>query len=62
MTAKQLLETSLNNLLTVRDSNLLDLTIEEAMDLSGAIDRISDIVKTLDSRQQAVIAPLGAVT
>lgn len=58
METKKLLQTALNNLLIVQDSNL-DLTIEEAMDLNGAIERISDIVKTLENKETVSGADLA---
>lgn len=50
MKAKELLQTALNNLLIVQEEEL-DLTIEEAMDLNGALERIWDLVKTLEAKE-----------
>ena len=49
MKAKELLRTSLDNLLILQDASL-NLTIDEAMDLNGAIECLSDILKNLEKK------------
>jgi hypothetical protein len=47
MTAQELLQDSLSNLLTLQDSSF-NLSFDSAIDLSGAIDRINDILTALE--------------
>jgi hypothetical protein len=47
MTAQELLQDSLSNLLTLQDSSF-NLSFEQAIDLSGAIDRINEILTGLE--------------
>lgn len=47
MTAQELLQDSLSNLLTLQKSSF-NLSFEQAIDLSGAIDRINDILNALE--------------
>jgi hypothetical protein len=49
MKAQELLRTSLNNLLIVQDGSV-NLTLAQAMDLHGAIERVSDILKGLEKK------------
>ncbi len=49
MTAQELLQNSLSNLLILQKSSF-KLTFSQAMDLSGAIDRINDILTALEEQ------------
>jgi hypothetical protein len=51
MTAQELLQDSLTNLLTLQDSSF-NLTFDQAIDLSGAIDRINDILTALEDEEK----------
>ena len=48
MSAQDLLNESICNLLTLQESSH-NLTFDQAMDLSGAIDRLNDILSDLES-------------
>ena len=48
MTAQELLQNSLSNLLTLQKSSF-NLSFDSAMDLGGAIDRINGILTALES-------------
>ena len=51
MSAQDLLNESLCNLLTLQESSH-NLTFDQAMDLSGAINRLNDILSDLESEEK----------
>ena len=51
MSAQDLLNESICNLLTLQESSH-NLSFDQAMDLSGAIDRLNDILSDLESEEK----------